>query len=236
MPSGTPQAHSSGAHRSAADQRSSATKVLDVLTALSDHPGPHRLTDLALSTGLAKATVYRMLQSLVERGFVVTGPGSRYAIGPRFLGIANAALVDAPWHKIVRSGLEQLRAATGMSAHFAQPYGKRTVIVDSAESTDPFGLPARPGRSDDVTSTAFGQALDGHDAVLADDRDDPGVRSIAAPVFGADGQVLGAIGVAGTTFTLSDDATIDRISDLVTRTAGESSAVLGAYRRRDGVG
>lgn len=218
------------------DQRSSATKVLDVLTALSEHSGPHRLTDVAQRTGLAKATVYRMLQSLVERGFVVTGPGSRYAIGPRFLGIANAALADAPWHKIVRSGLEQLRAATGMSAHFAQPYGARMVIVDSVESTDPFGLPARPGRSDDVTSTAFGQALTARDAVLADDRDDPGVRSIAAPVFGSQHHPLGAIGVAGTTFTLSDDATIERIRDLVNRTAGEASAVLGAHHRHDSVG
>jgi DNA-binding IclR family transcriptional regulator len=235
MVSGTPNPDSALA-RVLPAQRSAATKVLDVLAALSEDRGPHRLTDLATRTGLAKATVYRMLQDLSARGFVVSAADNRYAIGPRFLGIANAALTDAPWHKIIRNGLEQLRSATGLSAHFAQPYGARLVIVDSAESTDPFGLPARPGQSADVTSTAFGRALDSRTAVVADDSDTPGVRSVAAAVFGDTGRSLGTIGVAGTTFTLSDDAALARISELVTRTAGEASAVLGAYRRRDSVG
>ena len=53
------------------------------------------------------------------------------------------------------------------------------------------------------------------------------LRSVAAPVFHRTGQVLGAIGVLGTDFTLPDPST-DRIRALVRSTAADISAVLTA--------
>lgn len=51
------------------------------------------------------------------------------------------------------------------------------------------------------------------------------VRSIAAPVLDRDGQVFGAIGLSGLTFTL-DDASIEVFGPIVRATAGRVSAAL----------
>ncbi|ANY07833.1 IclR family transcriptional regulator [Pseudonocardia sp. HH130630-07] len=211
--------------------RSAATKVLDVLTALAHAPGPHRIVDLAAATGLAKATVHRMLRNLVESGFVVTAPGGCYTIGPRFLGIAAAALAEDPRRPVIRQGLERLRAASGLSAHFVQRFADQVVTVDSLESTDPYGLPARPGHTAPVGDTAFGSAVlatgpgDPPPVTVRDDTD--GVRSIAAPVLDGTGGVIGAIGVSGTAFTLAD-AAVERLGPLVAETAATTSSVLRA--------
>jgi DNA-binding IclR family transcriptional regulator len=215
--------------------RPAAVKVLDVVVALSEHGGSHRIVDLAARTELPKATVYRLLQHLVAEGFAIAEPDSTYRIGPRLLGIAGAALADTPWRKVVRAALESLRAATGLSAHFAQSYGTsgvasrggsgeaQVVIVDVAESQDPFAIPARPGLTTTLDHTAFGQAIfSGSSGAVLMQSD---VRSIAAPVYHRTGEVLGAIGVLGTSFTLPDPTT-DRIRELVRSTAADVSAVL----------
>ncbi|MEV6282502.1 helix-turn-helix domain-containing protein [Kribbella sp. NPDC051770] len=207
--------------------RAAAVKVLDVLVALSEHGGSHRIVDLAARTDLPKATVYRLLQHLVGQGFAVAEPDSTYRIGPRFLGIAAATLADAPWRKVVRAALESLRTSTGLSAHFAQPYGDQLVVVDAAESLDPFGIPVRPGLTTAMEQTAFGQAIFSRAADAVVRLDGGQLRSVAAPVFHRNGEVLGALGVAGTEFTLADQAS-ERIRALVQSAAADASAVLTA--------
>jgi DNA-binding IclR family transcriptional regulator len=214
-------------------QRSAATKVLDVLSTLTRGPGPHRIVDVAADTELAKATVYRMLQSLVSAGFVVGAPGGTYVIGPRFLGIAAAAIAEDPHRPIIRTALERLRKATGLSAHHVQRFEDQVVVVDSLESSDPYGLPSRPGDTASIGSTAFGIAI--ADArpgtpptvTVLDEPRVSGVRSLAAPVFDGDEQVVGSIGVSGTTFTLTG-AAVERLSALVADIAANTTAVLSA--------
>jgi hypothetical protein len=64
-------------------------KTLRVLEAAILHD---RFTDIVEETGLAKATVHRILATLVEQGFI-TGDSERgYQPGARFLGIAGSAI------------------------------------------------------------------------------------------------------------------------------------------------
>jgi DNA-binding IclR family transcriptional regulator len=206
--------------------RAAAVKMLDVLVALSERGGCHRIVDLAARTDLNKATVYRLLQHLVAEGFVVAEPDSTYRIGPRFLGIAAAALSDAPWRRTVTAALESLRTATGLSAHFAQHYGGNLVIVDAVESLDPFAIPIRPGLTTAIERTALGEALlsasssSSQDAAVSQDPATH-LRWVAAPVFHR------RVGVAGTEFTLADQA-LDRVRAVVRSAAADASAVLTA--------
>lgn len=212
---------------------SAASKALHVLVALTSAPGPQRVTDLAKQTGLAKATVYRMLQELVESGFAMTTAANTYRVGPRLIGIAATVLAHDPHRPLIRTALEQLRKATGLSSHFAQRFEDQVVVVDSAESTDPYGLPSQTGNIVPIGSTAFGAAIasaqPGASPTISvlDEADLRGVRSLAAPVFAGDEHVIGAIGVSGTAFNLTDIA-IDRLGPLVLDAAANSTAVLGA--------
>jgi uncharacterized membrane protein len=45
-------------------------KAMEVLEALTRGAGPHRLADIARSTGLSKPTAHRHLRTLAEYGFV----------------------------------------------------------------------------------------------------------------------------------------------------------------------
>ena len=69
----------------------SAEKTLDVLEFLSSH-GSIGVADLAELKGLGVSTVYRILTTLVSRGFAVQDPKTRkYSLGPKMLELVEAS-------------------------------------------------------------------------------------------------------------------------------------------------
>ena len=65
----------------------SVERALMLLEALGSAPSPSRLSELAQATGLAKATVHRILNALVVRGFAARAEEG-YTLGGRVLQLA----------------------------------------------------------------------------------------------------------------------------------------------------
>lgn len=131
-------------------------KTVEVLDALSGHT---RLGDIATAAGLPKATVHRILQTLVERGFVrATGTGD-YFSGPRMLSLAGRVLrhLDLPGH--VRPHLEELHRRTGRTVHLALLSGDEAVYAVKIEADKPYQLASRVGMSLHLHSTSIGKAV-----------------------------------------------------------------------------
>ena len=65
-------------------------RALVLLEALASAPSPSHLSELAQATGLAKATVHRMLSALVGRGFAARADDG-YTLGSRVFQLAADA-------------------------------------------------------------------------------------------------------------------------------------------------
>jgi hypothetical protein len=72
--------------KSRPDGGNATDKVLAVLEALGEQ---ERLADIAAATGLARSTVHRILQSLVEHRFAIATGDGRYIGGPVVLTLAG---------------------------------------------------------------------------------------------------------------------------------------------------
>ncbi|MEW2397980.1 IclR family transcriptional regulator [Streptomyces sp. NPDC046862] len=70
--------------------RSAVAKALDLLKALADAEGPQRLTELAESVGLHRATAHRSLAELADRNFVLRDENDRYILGWAFLRMTQS--------------------------------------------------------------------------------------------------------------------------------------------------
>ncbi|WP_189130909.1 IclR family transcriptional regulator [Wenjunlia tyrosinilytica] len=131
-------------------------KVLAVLEALPEH---ERVTDIAGATGLAKSTVHRILQSLVDRQFAIpTGSGS-YIGGPRILSLAGKVMGRFNPAQHADAALRGLCQETGCTVHFALLDADQAVYAAKLEGAKPYRMPSRVGLGIRLHSTAIGKSI-----------------------------------------------------------------------------
>ncbi|QEZ42802.1 IclR family transcriptional regulator [Cupriavidus oxalaticus] len=82
-------------------------RALWILRALSD-PQVRRLSDVARATGLDLATASRLLDVLVEEGFVTRDDKRRFGIGPEVFQLADVAQRRVDLRALARPSLERL--------------------------------------------------------------------------------------------------------------------------------
>jgi DNA-binding IclR family transcriptional regulator len=113
-----------------ASATSAVDKALDLIEAVAAAPRPPRLTDLADRVGLHRATAYRVLAGLVERGWV-TKVGETYLPGAAVLRLARSAGAGAPsLAGLARPLLDELARDTGLMANLQVLEADRSRVVD----------------------------------------------------------------------------------------------------------
>jgi IclR family transcriptional regulator, acetate operon repressor len=146
----------------AGEQRSSATKVLTVLTAmLRSGQTAVTLTELALAVGLPKSTTHRLLKELEDQGFV-TRARSLYRLGDAFLDLAETAR----WSR--HEGLRDVASASltrlfedseAVAVHLAVLRGRSILYLDKLMRAGGSRLPTRVGGRFPAACTGLGKAM-----------------------------------------------------------------------------
>ena len=92
--------------------------MLDILEHLGAARRPVSVSDLARATGFNVSTAFRLLQTLVSRGYVEQQPGHRsYVLGPRVYQLASAYLKGSDLATLARPHLEALRDVLGETVY-----------------------------------------------------------------------------------------------------------------------
>ena len=101
----------------------SVTKAINLLEELSRSRKPLALKDLARNVNLDKATAYRLLNSLRQKGFVQRiDEGGSYGLGPKLLVLAEDYRRCFTMRDAVVPYLEQLVQVTGETAIFVNDF------------------------------------------------------------------------------------------------------------------
>jgi DNA-binding IclR family transcriptional regulator len=218
-----------------------AVLVLDTIAS----EGPCSLAELVETTGLPRPTAHRLAVALVRLGLLARDADGRFAVGGRLAGwgaAANRRLADA-----ARPVLADLADATGESAQLYVREGDQRVCVcvherpSGLRDTVPLGavLPLERGSGGKVLLAWAGDTdrFEVDPAALTGVRRrgwaqsvgerEAGVASVSAPVYAADGDVVGAISVSGPIERLGPHPG-RRLSRAVREAAGRLSVVIGA--------
>ena len=213
-------------------------RALAIVAALEADPTAMSLAELARRTGMYKSTLLRLLASLERSTLVVRGPDQLYSLGPFAFRLGRA--YDAT-HQIERCLLpvmqELVDAGTeSPSFHIRHDANTRLCLLrlDSHHSTldrlrsgDQLPLMrggpgkvlrafrnAPQGTGDlPLVSTSFGER-------------DPACASMAMPVFGAGGVLVGALSVSGPRERFSAEA-LDRMLGPLSQAATKATRALG---------
>ncbi|MBO0708526.1 MAG: IclR family transcriptional regulator [Candidatus Dormibacteraeota bacterium] len=133
-------------------------KALDVLEHLADSKGL-TVAQLAVATGLTKASVYRLVMTLAQRGYLVRRHDQQaWVAGPSLLALSRRFLAGSSLVSVARPVLERLHEELGETVNLAIVRRDTVQYVDMIESDHDLRMAARLGATDSLHCTSLGKA------------------------------------------------------------------------------
>ena len=149
----------------------SAMRTVALLDFFARQGGMYSLTAIQQELGYPKSSLYALLRTLVQLGWVETDPtGTLYRIGMRALLVGASYIDGDPVVGMAHETLEWLAEATGETVHFGRLDDVDVVDLSSRPSRHDLRPVVRVGRRMPAHSTSLGKAL------LAD-RPDPALTT-----------------------------------------------------------
>lgn len=229
----------------------SIERTLDIMECFSIEKNQIGLSELARISGLPKATVFRLAETLVERGYLTKDPkGQTYQIGYKVLHLSNVLLSHLDYRKVSLPFMKKILSETNQSVSLYIALNSRErLCVERFQSTQGLSRIVNIGDIFPVDRGAAGKVLlafkkprmllsdynvsseelekiqqQGY-AVSHAEREF-GVSSVAAPILDQKLQVVASLSVSGPSFCYDGDD-LDNIIKITKESAIEISLQLG---------
>ncbi|MEV5013448.1 IclR family transcriptional regulator [Streptomyces sp. NPDC053780] len=133
-------------------------KAAAVLDCYRPDGGTFRLTEIAVRTGLAKTTAFRLCADLVRLG-LLERDGDGYRLGGRLFELGSLVPRRLDLREAALPFLQDLFEATHETVHLGVPEGHEVVYVERIHGHQTLTLPSRIGGRLPLTCTGVGKAL-----------------------------------------------------------------------------
>ncbi|QFT83664.1 Acetate operon repressor [Halomonas sp. THAF12] len=131
-------------------------RLLQVIPELSEHASAG---NIQRRLGLPRPTVYRLLNTLEQEGFIERNPlGGEYVLGREILRLAQQTIAESSLQQRARSTLKAIGRETGETVHLGVPVGCHMTFVDKVESPEAVRMASYIGMPVPMHSTSVGKA------------------------------------------------------------------------------
>ena len=135
-------------------------KALEVLDKVAAVGRPVRFSELLSESTHPKATLYRLLQTLVSQGMLAYDERQQtYSLGIRLVRLAHAAWRQSSIAPIARPFINTLSEAVGETVHLAQLDSGQVLYVDKRNPTNAIDMFSQAGKVGPAYCTGVGKAL-----------------------------------------------------------------------------
>lgn len=135
-------------------------KALDVLDQVAGFGRPVRFGELLEKSDYPKATLYRLLQTLVHQGMVSFDPDwQTYSLGVRLVRLAHQAWRQSSLAPVARPYVDELSRLAGETIHLAQIDNAQVLYVDKRNAAVPVEMYSQAGKVGPVYCTGVGKAM-----------------------------------------------------------------------------
>jgi DNA-binding IclR family transcriptional regulator len=138
----------------------SALRTVELLEYFAGNRGLHSLAELQQSLGYPKSSLYMLLRTLTDLGWVETdSTGTLYGIGLRALLVGTSYIDGDHIVRAARETLDWLAETTTETVHLARLDGTDVVYLTTRESQHYLRPMSRVGRRLPAHTTSLGKAL-----------------------------------------------------------------------------
>ncbi|MEQ3554608.1 IclR family transcriptional regulator [Pseudonocardia nematodicida] len=229
------------ADRQPKEQRVEAVeRALTLLEAFADGADRLSLAELAKQTGYYRSTILRLAASLQRMGYLHRDADGCYRLGPTLWRLGSQYQRAFRLADYIRPALVEISGETGESAAFYVREGDQRVVLYRVNSDRPTRHHIEEGSALPLDRGAGGRILTVHTSgddehadqiraqgfYVSDGERSPEAGAVAVPVFGMNGEFIGALGVVGPRHRMGAD-NHRAIADLLLRHAEKIGAQLG---------
>lgn len=151
---------SSGTATGPVSGTTAAGRVADVLLAFADGAQSLGVSEVARKVDISKAVVFRIFQSLVEKGFLDKDDENRqYRLGAAAAALGARALQELDMRKAAQSELICLRDHTRETTTLSELVGDKRVYLEQYESAQSIRMTVELGRPYPLHAGASGKAI-----------------------------------------------------------------------------
>jgi DNA-binding IclR family transcriptional regulator len=235
---------------STVNEGSSGVAVLDrafaILNAFGATDSQLSLAELSRRTDLYKSTLLRLLAALEHGGFIRKLNDGQYAIGPQPLRLAALYQRSFDVGPVVEPILQQLSRDLGETASLYVRQGDQRLVLFRVEPARAVRVSIRIGEEFPIDKGASGKVLlaftDTHDSrwdavrarlwAVSHGERDPETASASVPVFGATGELVGALTLSGPKARFDMASTFTQALTALLEAAKRATATLGGNGAR----
>ena len=142
------------------NKSTTALKAFQVLEAVAASSQPMSVPEVAECIGVDKATVYRMLMTLVEAGYVLRNHISkRYSLSYKVVSLSRNLLVENEVSSLIRQTLKHISDETHETLHYSVLDGDEAVLVQRVKGTQLVTIDFQIGDRAKLHCTSIGKVL-----------------------------------------------------------------------------
>ncbi len=135
-------------------------RALDILENLALEGKGMGLTELSQKVGLNKSTVYRLLSTLAEWGYVEkTTQGSKYKLGLKVIDLGSIFLNNIELKTEALPYLNELKEKSRQPVHLARLEDGQVVYIEKVDVINSIRMYSQIGRRVPAHSTALGKVM-----------------------------------------------------------------------------
>jgi DNA-binding IclR family transcriptional regulator len=135
-------------------------KALTILEIIGSDSNPLTINQIAKLSGIPLSSLYRVMNTLTELGFVNKDPTTRtYSLGLKLLYLGNQVKRQLPLIKVVRPFLEELTEKTGETSNLVMEENGEAVYVERVDTQNPLRITHMIGRKAPMYATGVGKCL-----------------------------------------------------------------------------
>lgn len=137
-------------------QKSASEKTMSVLAAALEHS---RFTDIVAASGLAKATVHRILATLVASDYIMGDGEHGYRAGSAMLSIAGRAIASVDIAQLASPTVDRLVKEVDCTIHVGVATGEEILYLIRRDASKPYQMKSRVGHGMPLHCTGMGKAV-----------------------------------------------------------------------------
>lgn len=138
----------------------SVSRALDIITMLSLKKGGLGVTEIANQIDINKSSVYRILSTLVQYGYVEQEADTvRYKLGYKFLEISSKLLESIDLRAEARPFLQELENETNEVVHLVVYDQGEVVYIEKLEGNELLRMHSKVGKRAPMHCTSVGKAI-----------------------------------------------------------------------------
>lgn len=233
------------------EKNQSLDRTLDILECFTIANPKIGLSELARAVALPKATVYRIAETLLDRGYLIKDRKDQsYQLGYKVLNLSNVMLSNLDYRQVALPYMKQIKEETNESITlYIALNSKQRLCVERVQSTNGLSRIVNVGDVFPIERGAPGKVLLAYQdpsmrnsdcRVPVDELEtirqqgyaisyaerEQGVTAVAAPILNQFGQIVAALSISGPAFRYENE-NMEKFIHLIKTVSNNISRALG---------